>query len=271
MKGLAVSNIAWDSSVQDAVLEFFVQCGVSGIEVAPTKIWSDWEGAGYRAAQDVRRRFEANGFVVPALQAVLFGKTDLQVFRAETHPQFLSHMRTVVDIAAGFGSGVIVFGAPKNRQRKGIEEFESETIALDFFGAVGDLCAEADVVLGVEHNPSEYGCDFLTSMEEAQNFISRLKHPFVQLHVDSAGLHMVSDNIVSQLRNADNICHYHISEPMLAPIYGGSVAQREGIKYLLETNYNNWFSIEMMDPGSLELLKKSITTIIEILDQNRRS
>ncbi|MFT5034088.1 MAG: D-psicose/D-tagatose/L-ribulose 3-epimerase [Bermanella sp.] len=48
--------------------------------MAPTKIWPDCYGASYRAAQDVRRRLEIDGFVVPALQAILFGKADFQVF-----------------------------------------------------------------------------------------------------------------------------------------------------------------------------------------------
>jgi D-psicose/D-tagatose/L-ribulose 3-epimerase len=66
----------------------------------------------------------------------------------------------VIDIATDFGAKVVVFGALKNRQRKGINEFESQKMAVDFFGAVGDLCAEAGVVLSVEHNPTEYACDF---------------------------------------------------------------------------------------------------------------
>lgn len=59
------------------MLELLNRCG---LEVAPTKIWPDCYGASYRAAQDVRRRLEIDGFVVPALQAILFGKADFQVF-----------------------------------------------------------------------------------------------------------------------------------------------------------------------------------------------
>lgn len=77
---LAVSNIAWQPADQAAILPLLRDRGVTGIEVAPTKLWPDWQGATPAAAAAYRERLADQGFAVPALQAILFGKPDCTLF-----------------------------------------------------------------------------------------------------------------------------------------------------------------------------------------------
>ena len=76
---LCISNIAWKTHDDPAVLASLRDAGVRGIEVAPTKIWPKWQGAGAAAATAYRRRMDDAGFALPALQAILFDRPELQL------------------------------------------------------------------------------------------------------------------------------------------------------------------------------------------------
>src|SRR5689334_25414305 len=110
---LAVSNIAWEPSEDAAVVEVLRREGVTGVEIAPTK----WREKPFDAnAADVaayRRSWEDRGLRVVSLQALLFGRPDLQLFAsAESRRQLGDYLRRVIDFAAAVGAHAMVFGSP---------------------------------------------------------------------------------------------------------------------------------------------------------------
>ena len=52
---------------------------------------------------------------------------------------------------------------------------------------------------------------------------------------------------------------------MLEPIFDGVVDQKSGIETLRTINYKEWVSIEMKQPTSVELLKKSLQDVKEMI------
>ena len=102
---LAVSNIAWDLEEQDAVLALLREGGVRGIEIAPTKLWPDWVGAEPKSAGQWRLAFAAEQFELPSMQAILFGKPELQIFAsASIRESTLNHLSRVAELAAALGA-----------------------------------------------------------------------------------------------------------------------------------------------------------------------
>ena len=262
---LAISNIAWEQHDDPIILELLKTNGVTGIEVAPTKIWQDWEGASHKGASEYKKAMQAKGFELPAMQAILFGKPELQLFDRTSHSAFLEHIKLVSELANGFGSKVMVFGAPKNRKRGQIPYSEAMKIAAEFLHKAGEICIENECCIGLEHNPVEYGCDFATNVLDAKELVEEVNHQGFKLHVDSAGLHMCGGNISDMINNAGEFVHYHISEPMLEPILNGVVDQKSGIETLKALDYKEWVSIEMKQPTSIELLEKSLKDVKEIV------
>jgi len=262
---LAISNIAWERHDDPIVLELLSANGVSGIEVAPTKLWPDWSNASHQQANEYRKVMLERGFELPAMQAILFGKPELQLFDKTSHTAFLEHMKFVADLANGFGSKVMVFGAPKNRKRGQIPYSQAMEIAAEFFYKAGEICQAHKCCIALEHNPVEYGCDFATNVLDAKELVEKVNHQGFKLHIDSAGIHMCGGDIAEMIRSADKFVHYHISEPMLEPIFNGVVNQQKGINTLKEISYQEWVSIEMKAPASTDLLKSSLTTVKEIV------
>jgi len=262
---LSISNIAWKTHNDPQILETLQNYGIKGIEVAPTKLWPNWENASYRAAVTYRKMMRDQGLEIPALQAILFNKPELQLFDKNTHPAFLDHLKFVAELANGLGSKVLIFGAPKNRIRGQLPYSEACKIAADFFSKAGEVCYNYECCIGLEHNPVEYGCDFVTNMADALEMVKSVNHLGFRLHLDSAGLFMCGGDITELIASAGNFVHYHISEPMLNPICNGVIDHKKALRTLKKVNYNNWISIEMKQPPTDDLLISSIDDITQII------
>lgn len=256
---MAISNIAWEQHDDPVVLAQLKELGISGIEIAPTKVWPNWENASQKSAEEYKNKLNDLGFKIPSLQAILFGKSELNLFNTGCHNQFLEHIKLIADIANGLDANVVVFGSPRNRKRNQVSFSEAEKIAQVFFEKAGDICQQRNCKIGIEHNPVEYGCDFLTNVKDVSEFVQKLNHPAVQLHVDSAGIHMCGGNISDVIEQSIPFIHYHISEPMLESISGGVVDHIAAANSLNSINYNNWLSIEMKQPDNIEQVYASIS------------
>jgi len=243
---LAVSNIAWEPSEEAAVVEVLRREGVDGVEIAPTK----WRDKPFDAsAADVaayRRLWEDRGFPVVSLQALLFGRSDLQLFTSlESRRQLGDYLRRVIDFAAAVGAHAMVFGSPKNRVRGSLAMPDAMAIAAEFLRDIGGYCAERGTTMCIEANPVEYGCDFVTTTAEAVALCRAVDHPAVRVNVDLGGITMSHEDSSTAIASArDVIGHYHASEPNLAEI--GAVSRHaEARQALDEIGYTNWISIEM--------------------------
>lgn len=258
---LAVSNIAWARHDDPEVLNLLRENGVTGIELAPTKIWEDWQGADYSAAAEYKDFLDGEGFAVPAMQAILFGRPELQVFDRDSWDGFIEHFKLLAELAHGLGAGTLVFGAPKNRKRNSLAYFAAADMAVELFDRLARTVAGSGAVIGIEANPVEYACDFMTALADVHDIVRRTDSPQVQVHVDSAAIHMCRGNFRQEITALESFCHYHISEPLLAPIAGGEVAQDEGYAVLRDTGYQGWVSVEMKQPERSEDLAASLACV----------
>jgi D-psicose/D-tagatose/L-ribulose 3-epimerase len=250
---LAVSNIAWDEAEQLEILPALAAAGVTGIEIAPTKIWPDWTGATPEAAARLRAALAARGFVVPALQSILFGRPDLRVFGG--HAALVDHIALVAALAGALGAGVMVFGSPRNRLRGALSEAEAMRQAVPVFREIGAACAAAGTCLGIEANPPQYGGDFLLTWRDAAELVALVDHPGIGLHLDTACTAMAGDDpVAAATACADRIRHFHVSAPQLGPVgprMGGADEESAAIDHpgiaaaLRSRGYSGWVSIEM--------------------------
>ncbi len=257
----AISNIAWEEHADPKVLSLLKRYNIEGIEVAPTKIWHDWQGANFEEASSYKDMMSSKGFVLPALQAILFGKPELQVFDRSSHDKFIEHFKMLSEIAAGFECKTLVFGSPKNRKRNSLSYSESIDIAIELFYKIGETLKGSGAVLGIEANPVEYSCDFLTNLRDVKEFTDKVDSLYIQPHVDSAAVYMCSGEIKEELKMVGNFCHFHISEPMLAPLSEGVVDHKNSLIALRDIGYDKWISIEMKQPETPNALEESLQLI----------
>lgn len=244
---LAVSNLAWNSQTEAKTLDLLRRKGVTGIEVAPTRVWPDWEGATPAAARSYRKALSEEGFVVPALQAVVFGRVNLSLFESEMkRTAFIDHMRYVADLASALGARTIVYGAPKSRDRGNLDKERCFSIAVDVFAQIGQECLMRGTCLCIEPNPDRYGCNFVTSSAEGLRLVEAVSSSGFRLHLDSAAMMLAGENIADAIKNCVHVMeHYHASEPDLSPFEAPQVDHPTVARALHQTGYAGWISIEM--------------------------
>jgi D-psicose/D-tagatose/L-ribulose 3-epimerase len=262
---LAVSNIAWPVALEDEALGIVKDACIRGIEVAPTRWWPHWEVDSEEGLQ-ASRRLAGLGFFVPALQAILFGKPECELFGTDEQRQGLrDHLRICADLARVLGARSLVFGAPKNRALKGIAPERAFDIAREFFSSVGPDYESRGVCLCLEANPDQYGCQFVTNSAEAARLVRVVDSPGFRLHLDTACMHLAGEEILTALRaNFDLVHHFHVSQPFLGPFEVPAIDHTELAAALRSLRYQGCVSLEMREAEPcLDNLRRAVNFLTQ--------
>ncbi|MEM7737306.1 MAG: sugar phosphate isomerase/epimerase family protein [Deinococcota bacterium] len=261
---LAVSNIAWPAEDDAAAYELLHAYGVRGLEVAPTRVWGSWDVSPGQV-EALRADLNARGFQCSSLQAILYSKPELTVFDGNPSDLY-KHMQHVARIASTLGAGPLVFGSPKNRRKgdRSLEEAMDE--AAPVFQKIAAICLEQGVTLGLEPNPTDYTCDFLTNAADAAQFVAKVGHPGLKLHLDAAGMYLAGDDAAEMIRDYGHLLvHIHASEPFLGSLAEPQVDHASIASALHEINWQGWVSLEMRASETpLASLETSLETFTQI-------
>jgi sugar phosphate isomerase/epimerase len=246
---LAASNIAWEPAENDAVAAILRQRGFSGVEIAPGKRWESpidatrTEIAGYRA------EWEKRGLKIVAMQALLFGRADLQLFGSVTVRRALrEYLTALIEMAEGLGAGALVFGSPKNRKRGKMPLDEATAIAVEFFRELGAIATSKGRVICIEPNPVTYDCDFINTTAEALALCERIASRGVKVNGDAGAMAINGEDASKSLAQIEWLGHFHASEPALAEVQDGPL-HKAAASVLRATGWPGWVSIEMRASG----------------------
>ncbi len=261
---IAISNIAWEPREDEAVGRILNERGISGIEVAPTKLWPDLAAADEFAIAAYRKFWEDREIRIVALQSLLFGRPDLTVFGdRDLRRQTLEYLEHAVRIAAGLGARVLVFGSPKNRRAGHLRHEAALDQAAEFFAKLSAVAHSAGVSIGFEPNPDSYGCDFVQTAAQGRELVRRVSHPGFQLHLDAAIMTMNGEDIETEIENSiRRLVHFHVSEPGLGVIGEGQVDHARIARSLDVQGYNGWASIEMRSGWEAD----NVAVVARVLD-----
>lgn len=227
---IGISNIAWDASEDAEVAELLQRHAIDAIDVAPTKYFAAPADASESEVQAVRQWWSERGIEITGMQSLLFGTQGLNVFGpTEVQAAMLAHLHSVCRVGAALGATRLVFGSPRNRDRSGLIDAQAEIIAVDFFRRLGDIAAQAGVLVCLEPNPEQYGANFMTTAAETARVVRHVAHPAIAMQFDTGALAMSREIAGAVLReHAVLVGHVHLSEPELLPL-GDGVTDHAGV------------------------------------------
>lgn len=257
---LGVSNLAWAPEQTAEALSLLARLGVAGVEAAPTRI-AAWHQLDAAAVVEYRRRVEDAGLRLCSLQAILFGRAEVQLLADEA--AFLAmaeHMRRVAAVAQGLGAGVAVLGAPRNRVRGAMAMAEADALAAARLCALGDIAGPAGLTIGLEPVPAQYGADFMLRAADVRRVVALCGHPAVRTHLDCACVMLGGDDIGAEIAaTGTGLAHYHIAEPELGAFDAPVCAHGTAAQALAATGYAGWAVIEMREqPSGLAAVERAI-------------
>lgn len=214
---LSISNIAWDPQDDEAMAKLLQSLGVSNIDIAPGKYFSNFQATTTAEILHVKKWWMDRGVDIVGMQALLFGTEGLNLFSSTAY-KMREHLQEVMRIAGELGATRLVFGSPKNRDRSGLTDSETQQKADEFFFQLGDYAKSKGVVLCLETNPAAYHCNFMTTMDETAAVVNRINHPNIRLQLDTGAMLMNQESELLIAKYAAITGHIHLSEPQLKPL-----------------------------------------------------
>ncbi|WP_132251111.1 sugar phosphate isomerase/epimerase family protein [Methylobacterium segetis] len=259
---ISVSNIAWNREENKDVYEYFNASGVSGIEVAFTKI-APWAELNKSLIDHERSELDSAGLVVSSYQALYYGKPQVQLLHErKSFDEMLSHTIAVAKLAERLSNGgVAVFGAPLNRKRGDLSLADAEDLGSERLFELADAVADYGLVLALEPAPPSYQGDFLIDTESCARVVRRINHSNLRLHLDSGCIALAEDNVAPIASYAGGlIAHAHLSRPGLAPLVAPpDQADLMFIQTIRELSYSGWIALEMRPLNTISAIKDAVT------------
>ncbi|MCL2717314.1 MAG: sugar phosphate isomerase/epimerase [Lachnospiraceae bacterium] len=250
---LSISNIGWDAKQDNEMYAFLKEQGFAGLEIAPTRIFPEnpYEHLDEAKvfAEMLKNKYD---LIISSMQSIWYGKSE-NIFGSNDERQILiDYTKKAAKFAVITGCKNLVFGCPKNRNKPEGADLE---IAYDFFKKIADYAKNLGTTIAIEPNPPIYDTNFLNDTLDAFNFAREIPGLAVNIDIgtiihNSEDLQMISDNF-------DLVNHVHISEPYLAEIKERDL-HKELQQILKAGNYQKYVSIEMKNPGNLDLIKQTV-------------
>ncbi len=263
---IAISNIAWNTDENETVLHILQELSIKGLEIAPTKIWSNPLEVSTDQLLAYKNTMQKNNIQIVAMQSLLFNHPELQIFESkENRKATIQYLEQIIKIGSAIGAKVLVFGSPKNRNIPSqISTEDANTIAQDFFKELGDVAQKYGLIIGIEPNPSKYGTNFFTTSQEVIDFIVILNHPAVRVHLDTGAMYVNKENYTATIEKAlPYLTHFHISHDNLDDITLPGIDYQAIADVLRSNKYDKWISIEMrsLSENNSDRVKQSLLLV----------
>jgi sugar phosphate isomerase/epimerase len=267
---LSVSNIAWAPDERLDAYDLMAEAGLGGLEIAPGLFFAEAADPfvpGAATAELCLAEIAARGLRLVSMQSLLFGVHGAELLGdPAARATFERGMARAIDLAGEFAIPNLVFGSPAQRRiPDGMSADAAWINAISTFRDLGDRAKAAGTRIAMEANPEAYGTNFLTTLEEAQEFVAQVDHPAVALVLDLGAMHMngAFDTLASRVGAlVPLLSHVHVSEPNLAPAPDDTTALAPVIAALHQAGYDRAVSIEMKRPeGGLAVVNERIQAL----------
>jgi sugar phosphate isomerase/epimerase len=169
---IGISNIAWDVTDDNYVLDILHEFNISTIDIAPTKYFLEPLKARESEILKIRNFWNNRNISIIGMQSLLFGTSGFNIFNGkDSRINMLLYLDVICKLGSNLGVKKLVFGSPKNRDTNGLEEYKIKEIAQEFFLRLGDIAHKHGVVICLEPNPKEYSCNFMTNSLETLEIV----------------------------------------------------------------------------------------------------
>lgn len=247
---LCASNIGWTSEHDEAVFGLMRGYGFTGLEIAPSRIFSHNPYENLHGASEFAAKLKADyGLCVASIQSIWYGMTQRIAGTPHERNLLLEYTRKALRFADAMSCRNIIFGCPKNRN---ILDPDDEAVIVQFLLDVCDESRRFGIVIALEPNPKIYGTNFVNTTSQALALVSRINHPSLKVNLDFGAVIANNETLNDILANINLINHVHISEPELVPVKPRT--EHEELSAILKASgYDGYVSIEMRKTDTDEL------------------
>lgn len=260
---MSISNIGWDADNDTLVYDLMKKYGYSGLEIAPTRIFSENPYANLKEAETWSRKLnEEEDLVVPSMQSIWFGRQE-KIFGTKVERQLLiDYTKKAIDFAEVIGCKNLVFGCPRNRN---LPDGADESVGISFFKEIGDYAAEHNTAIGMEANPPIYNTNYINDTKSALELIEKVDSDGFRLNLDVGTMIQNDESVEELVGKVHFINHVHISEPGLKLIERRELHQKL-MELLVKENYQGFVSVEMGKREDISEIEQTLKYAKEVFE-----
>ena len=261
---LSISNIAWVKEDDAHMIEYLSQNEFQGLEIAPTRVVPSSPYDNLKKVTEFKKEIEKFNLQISSMQSIWYGRTE-NIFNSEKERQILiDYTFKAIDFAYSLSCNNLVFGSPKNRTYQSSTQIQE---GYSFFKTIADYALEKNTCIALEPNPTIYNTNFINTTSQAIDFVSSINHPALKINLDFGTIIQNNETFDLIEKNFHLFNHIHISEPFLE-IPQKREDHKKLAKILSKNNYEGYVSIEMKNPGNLNIVKKTMTYVKEVFNGN---
>ena len=249
---LSISNLAWHNKDYNKVLKIIKKYNFTGIEIAPTKIWGDWNNISKRKILNYNKAIHGSKLKISSIQSLFFN-TNLLLEKKKDETKIIKHFQILIEIAKNLNCKNIVFGSPHFRKKKNLTKIELEKKLIYILKKIEPYLKASNVVLAIEPNPKFYGCNFINKLNEAYRIVKKVGSNNVRIQIDTACIELAGDNFKQINKYLDYANHIHLSEKNLNCLNKNNSLIKKLISLIKKRKWNKWVSIEMMNKNLNEI------------------
>ena len=245
MAGIAASNIALPAYTHVGLLPLLPPLGITGLEVAPSRIWPDtWRGLSHRSVEAYRRDVEAAGLRVVGLHSLFFDHPELGLFeKSQARRDSIEFLAHLSGICRDLGGRTLIWGG--NRRRRELHEKDARIACRSFLDALLPQIEAHGTKLCFEPlGPRD--TDFLNSAAECAALTDEINHPALGIQLDAKALVENTESSPATFeRIRGRIDHFHANDPGLLPVGSTRTIDHASLGACLRAiEYDGWVSIE---------------------------
>lgn len=258
---ISASNIGWKKEYDDQMYIWMKNNGLSGLEIAPTRVFTEKPYDKCKEAKIWADRLKDEyGLKISSMQSIWYGRNENIFASKEERESLIEYTKSAIEFADAIDCSNLVFGCPRNRN---VPEGTDVSVAEEFFGILGEYAYKAGTVIAMEANPPIYNTNYCNTTRQAIELVKRVGSPGFRLNLDVGTMIANDESIVDLDGNVDIINHVHISEPGLAVVKRRTMHGE--LKTLLEkSSYEKYISLEMKTQEDIQEIKEPIMYIEEL-------
>lgn len=263
----AICNETFCDWPLDRALDYAVEAGYAGWEVAPFTLAEDIHEFSPAARRDYRKQVEAAGLEVIGLHWLL-AKTNgyhLTTMDSATRDRTVAYLIELIKLCDDLGGQLMVLGSPQQRNlTEGQSMNEAMANAAEVLRSIVPALADHNVKIALEPLGPEEG-NFLNTAADARSLQAEVDSDQIGLHLDVKAMSCESIPIPDLIRHhQDALLHFHANDPNRQGPGMGAVDFRPIFAALHEIDYGGWVSVEVFDysPGIERLVSESMDNML---------
>ncbi len=262
---LSISNIAWPDKRSDEVFKYLAGTRVSAIEMAPSRVWSDYRIIDKDERKFFSRKVRNYGLSICSMHSLYYGQMNMRIVgNLDEKKRFNEFTRSLIELAGDLEIPKMVLGSPSVRDKGKMSFDEALECSASVLRPLGDYAYSCGTKLLIEALSKE-DSNFINTHEEAIGLVDRVNSEGFGLHLDAKAISAEKVDYGTIFDDCKGrIEHFHINEPRLGGFERSVLNHEEMSECLRKDGYDGFVSIEMRQ---LDDYMGSIKTAVEFAEK----